>query len=240
MVHFADAFITNSDGGKRYLTKFLKVKESSLFVRPYQVPDAATLLASRTPGELCFSGMQHPIFLFVGEIIPRKGLHLLLDACSRLRDEGYNEWTLLIVGAGPQRSELEDFVKNHGLEDRIKWAGWVSYGKLGPYFQEADVFIFPTLEDIWGMVALEAMAFGKPLLCSKWAGTAEMVADNENGFIIDPYRPDQMANQMKRFINNANLIQSMGERSKHKIAAHTPKAVAKHLSHVVESVINKL
>ena len=146
---------------------------------------------------------------------------------------------MLIVGDGPQRSELEDFIKSRGLEDRVKWAGWVKYGNLGAYFQTADVFIFPTLEDIWGMVALEAMAFGKPILCSKWAGTAEMVVDDENGYIIDPHQPDQVANQMKRFINNASLIQSMGERSRQKIASHTPETVARHLSDVVACVLNK-
>src|SRR2546425_3802037 len=130
MVQFADAFITNSNGGKSYLTNILKAKESCLFVRPYQVPDTPTLLASRRHVDLCLADSPRPVFLSVGEIVPRKGLHFLLEACSRLRNEGYHEWTLLIVGDGPQRSDLEDFIKSRGLEDRVKWAGWVNYGNL--------------------------------------------------------------------------------------------------------------
>ncbi len=237
MARFADAFITNSYAGKAYLHKVLKAKESWLFARPYQVPDAATLLASK--GHICLADTRRPVFLSVGEIIRGKGLHLLLEACSLLRRDGYHDWSLLIIGDGAQRSELEDFIQSHGLEDCVKWAGWVNYDNLGVYFQAADVFVFPTLGDVWGMVALEAMAFGKPILCSKWAGTAEMVTDAENGYIIDPYQPDQVANLMKRFIDNSSLIQSMGERSKQKVAPHTPEAVARHLADVATWVLNK-
>jgi len=238
MTRFADAIITNSYGGKTYLNNVLKAKSNWLFARPYQVPDAATLLAFRRHGELRLSDIQRPIFLSVGEIIPTKGLHFLLEACSLLRRSGYHKWSLLIVGEGSQRSELEEFVKSRGLEDQVRWAGWVEYGSLGTYFEASDVFVFPTLGDVWGMVAVEAMVFGKPILCSKWAGAAEMVTDDDNGYIINPYQPDQMANLMKRFIDDSGLIESMGERSKQKVAPHNPEAVARHLTDVAVCVLN--
>jgi Glycosyltransferase len=58
----------------------------------------------------------------------------------------------LIVGKGDQREELEAFIKERDFEEQVIWAGWVEYGNLGSYFQQADVFVFPTFEDVWGMV----------------------------------------------------------------------------------------
>ena len=55
--------------------------------------------------------------------------------------------------------------------------GWVNYAQMGKYLERSDVFLFPTLEDGCSMVPVEAMVFGKPILCSKWAGTSEMVID---------------------------------------------------------------
>jgi glycosyltransferase involved in cell wall biosynthesis len=83
------------------------------------------------------------------------------------------------------------------------------------------------------------MAFGKPVICSKWAGAAEMVSDNQSGYIVDPYRPDQLASGMKQFIENPHLIQVMGYRAKEKLAHHTPAAVAQHLSEVIHCVIDQ-
>jgi glycosyltransferase involved in cell wall biosynthesis len=85
--------------------------------------------------------------------------------------------------------------------------------KFGSYFQQADIFVFPTFEDIWGMVALEAMIFGKPVVCSKWAGAVEMVSDGTNGYIFDPYNSQELASVMCRFIDEPELINSMGNQS---------------------------
>lgn len=239
MAHQVDAFITNSQAGRTYLTKALRAEASRVFARPYQIPDAGALLEPRQHPEPCFSNMRRPVFLFVGWTIPRKGLHLLLEAYSILQTEGYRDYTLLIVGDGSQRGELERSIKNQGLKARVRWAGWVDYGKLGAYFEDADVFVFPTLEDVWGMVVMEAMLFGKPVLCSKWTGAAEMVVDGENGYVFDPYRPEKLAVLMKRFIDNPSLIRSMGERSKQIIAPYTPELSAKHLAEVVEYVVKR-
>jgi glycosyltransferase involved in cell wall biosynthesis len=238
MARFADAFITNTRAGMTYLTRTLRAKSGHVFGRPYEVPNISVLSTDIGTAERGQDELRRPVFLFVGEIVRRKGLHLLAEACSLLWQDGYAEWTLLIVGDGPERNELTDFVRKRGFERRVKWTGWVSYGNLGAHFQEADIFIFPTLEDIWGMAALEAMAFGKPVICSKWAGASEMIEDNKNGYVVDPYQPHEMASRMKEFVEKPHLIKQMGERSKQIMAYHTPAAVAKHLSSVVAAVSN--
>ena len=238
MAQFADAFITNTQAGKAYLTEVIKARKDSVFARPYLLPDLRALSQNIEDSQLSDLQLQRPIFLFVGGIMTRKGLHGLIEACSILQNQGYREYTLLIVGSGPQRQELEVFVKSHNLEDQIKWVGHIDYGHLGAYFQQSDIFVLPTLEDVWGLVVVEAMAFGKPVLCSKEAGAVEMVVDGESGYTFDPHNPKELAELMSRFINNPDLSKMMGEKSKQIMLNYALESVSKSLAEVVAFVLD--
>jgi glycosyltransferase involved in cell wall biosynthesis len=240
MARLADGFITNNRSGKLYLTELLRAKESRVFVTPYQIPTPEMLLNDFSEPILAPTELRQPMFLFVGAVRPAKGVHLLLKAFVLLQKQRPRRGSLLLVGDGPQRIDLKNFITTYGLEDQVKWAGWVSYSRIGKYFEMADVFIFPTLEDVWGMVVLEAMAFGKPILCSKWAGAAELVVDDQNGYVFDPNQPERLAELMRRFIDNVELIPRMGEKSRQLIAAHTPEAAAKHLARVATLALDNL
>ena len=239
MVKASDACITNSRAGKAYLTEFLNAQESRVFVQPYEVPGFDSLMGQRLeiPPNLC--QLKRPVFLFVGGVIPRKGLQYLLEACAILQQQGCDNYTLAIVGDGTQREELEKWSQEKGLSDRIQWIGQVDYNKLGNYFALADVFVLPTLEDTWGMVILEAMALGKAVLTSKWAGASELILEGENGYCFDPYEPAKLAELMHCFIKNPHLAVEMGEKSKQLMNQYTPEAAAKFLREVTYSVLNQ-
>lgn len=244
MVRLADAFVTNSQGGKNYLTKVLNAKESCVFAQPYQVPTPKALFGQ--PGEIqpTIVPSQRPIFLFTGVIETRKGLDRLLEACKLLQAQGYHNYTLLVIGDGPKWEELNLFIETNDLRDgfaplrdRVIWVGWVEYSNLGTYFHHADVLVFPTLEDIWGMVVLEAMALGKPILCSKFAGVSEMIVEGENGYIFDPNQPTELAKLMSSFIDNPDQIMTMGSKSEQLIAKYTPQSAAQFLIKVTSLVL---
>jgi glycosyltransferase involved in cell wall biosynthesis len=239
MAKFVDAYITNNQSGKAYLTKGIGARESQIFSRPYLIPHLKTYLPHLQQIDLTTSSTQQPIFIFAGKIVPRKGLFELLKACSLLQEQGYEHYTLLVVGDGWQRLELESFVKERKLDERVKWVGYVEYERVGAYFKQADVFIFSTLEDVWGLVAVEAMMFGKPIICSQWAGASEMVIEGENGYIFDPHQPEQLAQLMSKFIDNPNLIEKMGRKSEEIMSEHTPEAVAQSLAEVVKFVLKE-
>jgi glycosyltransferase involved in cell wall biosynthesis len=238
IAHFADRFMMNSEGGRLYFTDVLGVRRDRIVVRPYLVPDPETLLsgaASLAPADL---QRQSPTFLYVGRLEERKGLHLLLQSCNILHKQG-GKFSLIIIGSGQQRSVLEDYCHSQSLDDCVKWVGWVDYHQLGGYFRQADVFVFPSLEDIWGMVAPEAMAFGKPVICSKWAGAAELITHGVDGFICDPHAPGEMAMQMQQFIDEPELIPTMGSAAKATIAQHTPQAVARFFAQFSQQTIDR-
>lgn len=258
-----DAFVSNSHAGKQYLTQVVWAGSDQVFVQPYLVPDLSALTAqspsSPKINSLAPSGRsaevsatvntekpslnlatahatKTTVFLCIGQIISRKGLHFALRACALLKAQGYEQFRLQLIGEGPERSALEALAQEEGLQNCVQWVGAVNYHQLGEYFRQADVFIFPTLEDIWGMVVPEAMVFGCPVLCSKWAGATEIMAAEENGYIFDPYNVEQLSELMRRFIDNPSLVKRMGDRSKELATALTPQRTAAFFSQLAASV----
>ncbi len=230
----ADALITNSRAGKDYLIDVLKAPADRVFQQPYEVPAIKALLGQSSVDNPQFT---KPVFLFVGGLIPRKGLNLLLEACAILKQQGCHNYTLLVVGDGAQRQELETFATQHQLTNSIHWIGRVDYGQLGTYFNAADIFVLPTLEDTWGVVVLEAMVLGKAILCSKWAGASEIVVEGENGCVFDPYKPEELAAIMRRFIDKPELAIAMGNKSQQLMGQYTPELAAKFLAETIAFVM---
>jgi glycosyltransferase involved in cell wall biosynthesis len=241
MARLADAFVVNSRAGKSYLCDILQVQPDRVFARPFLVPSLKALLQySAAEAPQLDINVKKPIFLFVGQIVPRKGLKNLLAACLILKQQGYEDYTLTIVGDGEQRAELDTFVQRSGLERQIIWIGEIPYRCLGAYFQLADVFVFPTHDDIWGMVLTEAMAFGKPVICSTGAGAAEMVEEEANGFIYEPDRVDRLVQYMIRFLDTPKLIEFMGDRSAQIMLENTPESATACFVEAIEFVNNEL
>lgn len=237
MVRTADACITNSHAGKRYLEEILAASPELVHLHPYEVPSGEALKASSLGEDLSYLGFKRPIFIFVGSVSARKGLSLLLKACASLVKKGCQPFTVMVVGDGDQRQSLETFCQTEGLADYVQWIGKVDYRKLGAYFEYADIFVLPTLEDTWGMVVLEAMAVGKAILCSQFAGASELIANDDNGYIFDPNDTETFASVMKKFIEDPSLSQRMGERSSQIMDQYTPDAAAKFLATVAKGTL---
>ncbi|MBW4509590.1 MAG: glycosyltransferase family 4 protein [Scytonematopsis contorta HA4267-MV1] len=244
MARYVDACITNNKAGKDYLVNFLKIQENIVFVQPYLVPDNKALLHNSQHQKQSInnlikeSNQKHPIFLYVGQIIPRKGVRELLEACLILQNQGYCNYTLLIAGEGWQRHELENFSQSHNLGANVKWLGQVEYSDLGSYFQHTDVFVFPTYEDVWGMALTEAMVMGKAVIASKLAGSAELIVEEKNGYCFEPDNPEKLAELMKYFIEDPKQTIAMGLYSEKLMSQYTPETAAEFLSNVIKYTLN--
>jgi glycosyltransferase involved in cell wall biosynthesis len=115
-----------------------------------------------------------------------KGFQHLLLAWSRLPLTVRENNTLIIVGKGPEEEELRHIVAERGLTS-VLFAGWHSGVSLAKYYAAADVFVFPSLVDVWGLVVNEAMACGLPVLGSRFAGASQQLVENKNvGQTFDP------------------------------------------------------
>ncbi|MGA0199338.1 MAG: glycosyltransferase family 4 protein [Prochlorotrichaceae cyanobacterium] len=243
MVKMSMACISNSQAGKQYLIDILHAHPQCVHAHPYEVPDvrsldelnqSLTLVSENT--NITFQDLPRPVFIFVGSIISRKGVNDLLEACYILQRQEIQNYSVLIVGDGDQRSELEALTQQYGLNDRIIWVGRVDYRDISTYFHHADVFVLPTLEDTWGLVILEALLLGKPVLVSTGAGASELVIDGVNGFCFPPHHPESLALRMSQCIQHSESLQEMGQRSKQNMEQYSPQAAATFMAEVVKVI----
>jgi len=124
-----------------------------------------------------------PVVLHAGQFIERKGLGLLLAAAVILQQQGC-EFSLLLVGSGREKQALEQRVAALGLKN-VHFRAAQAPDRMPSVYRSADVLVFPTLEDVWGLVANEAILCGVPVLCSKYAGCAPELFAPENIFSPD-------------------------------------------------------
>lgn len=113
--------------------------------------------------------------LFVGRLVPFKGLSMLLDALHRVRKE--RPVDLTIVGEGPARKGLEDHARQRAVDDIVKFTGALSLDEVGEAMRRAHVFCLPSVRESGGAVLLEAMASARPVLTVAYGGPAEIVTD---------------------------------------------------------------
>lgn len=224
MGSFFDVSLCNTREGMKYLQDVLGMPESKLVHYPYLIPEADALLLGNSSHALRLE--PRPVFLFVGRIEKFKGWRQLLEAVKYLRQQARNPFSVILVGSGPDIEEVRQFISCNDLTSIVHLAGAVSYDCLGAYFEHADVFVLPSLEDVWGTVVVEGMLFGKPILCSKYAGAKEVVQHDVNGFIFDPYNAEQLASYMGRFISEPDLIKRFGAKSSEMIASYSPERAA--------------
>lgn len=153
--------------------------------------------------------------LFVGRLIPRKGTIYLLRALGRLDD--LPDAHLVIVGAGPERENLEAETHRLGLAKRVTFAGRVSDDELESHYQQASVFVLPAIVDesgdteMLGMVLLEAMRYRKPVIASHVGGIPDIVVDEENGLLVPQKDVDALAAAIRRILTEPERAQAMGD-----------------------------
>jgi len=227
-----DLAICNTEEGVRYLEDVVGMPSEKVQQFVGEVADRESFPLEKE-GENFLERVQRPIFLFVGRLIRAKGVDRFLQACALLVQRGIDNFSVVLVGKGGHKIEFLELVRKLGIERQVRWEGFVPYENLGPYYNACDVFVLPSIEDTWGVVVLEAMCFGKPVLCSRYAGSSEVVAHGTNGYVFDPYNPEELANYMMQLIRKPELILQYGEASKEIMVQFTPKHAADDLSRII-------
>ena len=153
-------------------------------------------------------GLHAPIrLLTIGRLAPTKGIEYSLDAVRMLVDEGYS-LEYRIVGDGPRRSELTEYVAKLGLESTVTFAGAVSADAIVEILRESDVIIAPSIVAASGQtegvpnVLKEAMAIGVPAIGTKVGGVAELLEHGINGFIVPQKSAEAIADCVRQIVSN--------------------------------------
>ena len=171
------------------------------------------------------------IAITVGQFIHRKGFDVLLNAWAKCD----KEYELYIIGAEPTKEYLDIKEKLH-LEN-VRFEGFKTKEELNCYYQAADLFVFPTREDIWGLVVNEAMANGLPVITTdKCVAGLELIKDGENGYIVPTENQDELAKRINELLRDDWLREKMAKNNLQKIRRYTVENMAIEHIRTLENV----
>lgn len=144
--------------------------------------------------------------LFVGSLIRRKGLDILLRALSQLRQ---HDWLLRVVGSGSEQKALSQMATQLGLGARVAFIGAVPNGEARDLIGEADVLLLPSRYDGWGAVVNEALMRGTPVICSNSCGAADLIAATGFGGVFASESESDLQRQLLEFLAKLQTFQGM-------------------------------
>jgi glycosyltransferase involved in cell wall biosynthesis len=175
-------------------------------------------------------GLPPRYFVFAGRVTREKGVFQLLQAYTQLEPELRSQVGLVLVG--------EETAKNELMKDTAKidpgtviFPGFAQRDQLAAFYALAEVLVFPTLSDTWGLVVNEAMACGLPIIASDVAGcVADLVHDGENGYVVPSGNVEKLAEAMAAFARDPQLASRMGQRSATLVESFSPEYCAAGLA----------
>jgi len=149
--------------------------------------------------------------LFVGTCHPRKGLPHLLDAMQQLRNRDIVLNIVGNLGDDPEYAlRLQKYAEEHGLDKTVVFHGWLSQEELHCQYARAHVFVLPSLWEGFGIVLLEAMAFGLPVIATSTGAIPELVEDGVNGLVVPPRDSQALARAISRLLDSPTLRMTLG------------------------------
>jgi glycosyltransferase involved in cell wall biosynthesis len=221
-------FVVPGKSSFQYLLNY-DVDPSTIFIAPNAVDTnffAQHAEAARSDAGNLRKKLNLPLhfFLFAGRMVVEKGVFDLLQSYMSQSSELRSQWGLIFVGNGPALSDLQ---KHAAGTDNIQFAGFAQREQLAVYYGLADVFVFPTHSDPWGLVVNEAMASKLPIIISDAAGCAEdLVQDGWNGLKFVSGDTNQLSVLMKNIASDEQQRCSMGTRSYDRIQLYSPEICA--------------
>lgn len=168
--------------------------------------------------------------LFVGRLERRKGLGYLLNACAKVKRD-FPNFRLVIVGPGTVlRTWYEKSIENMNLTNNVIFTGFVHSDELPSYYRSADIFCAPaTGGESFGIVLLEAMACGKPVVATNIQGYASVLAHGEEGLLVPPKDEKSLAHALLSLLHDKSLRLQMGNKGKTKAEKYSWPNIARQV-----------
>jgi glycosyltransferase involved in cell wall biosynthesis len=233
----ADRILTPTETMRLRLLEYFDVPEKKAITIPFGFDER--LLQKVQPDELGSIkrkfGIGEQYVVYVGDLHPRKNLPVLIDAFARLCQSRKHPHQLVLVGKDHWEAEkIKRKAAQSPVHERIIFTGYVTNDELRGLFQGASLFVFPSLDEGYGLPIHEAMACGTPVLASSLPTLREVAQDA--ALFFDPKKPDELAALMARALDDAELRRRLVERGRQRIKQFTWEQSCRKLLQVYEEI----
>lgn len=213
------------------------IDEKRIFVVPYGVDlDQFNLTRQISPAQTSTEA-DDDVFriIYVGQMVPRKGVHYLIQAFEELALPNSEMW---LVGGGD--GSLDQYIADHAASNpKIKLTGQVVKIDLFRYYKQASVFVLPSLADSYGLVTLEAMACGLPVIVTENTGSKEAVREGIDGYVIPIRDVSKLKDRLRRLYLDPLLRLRMGEAAQLRAQQFTWEAYGERLLSVYDEIMRR-
>ena len=146
------------------------------------------------------------LVLYIGRIAREKGISQLLEAMRSLSEKGYDNIFLEIIGAGPEITAIQSYIASNQLAATVTLRGQLPRHDLGKEYAKADVLCMPSIDEAYGMVAIESMMCGTPVIASNIGGLSSLVDNDKTGILVKPNSPNEISNAiLSLYLNKKRL-----------------------------------
>jgi D-inositol-3-phosphate glycosyltransferase len=238
VIESADAVIVSTDEERTALARLYGADPAKIQVISAGVDTALFKPTAKADARRSLGFAEENIVLSVGRVEPLKGLDILLMAMATLDDRSSTR--VIIVGGDPETDRetvrLLAISNTLGLGELVTFTGAVPQERLNVYYNAADIFVLPSYYESFGLVALEAMACGVPVIASRVGGPKSFVKGGVTGYLIDWRCPEPFAQKLDILLHNPALRESMGRAARSHAETMGWENVGRRTMDVYESV----
>ncbi len=181
------------------------------------------------------AGTRRQTVLFIGRLVPDKGIFELLDAFAVVRRS--RDCSLTIAGVGPVGGEVARRVAVMGLSQDVQLVGYLTGDALDHAYRSADVFVLPSYREGFPLTVMEAMGYGLPVVTTPIRGCADHLVEGVNALFVPPRDVETLARRLLELLDDDALRLRMGEANVRKVAEFAPEAVVARYAEILRSVV---
>lgn len=217
----ADVILTVSETTKNDILAHLPAREERVVVTPNAVDPQFTREISGEELERARQRyiLHKPFILYAGSIKPHKNLTMAVEAFARFRRRAGGEWRLVIVGSGSAGKELYRKIGQEGVRDAVRFLGFIPYGDLPAVYKLANLFLFPSLYEGFGLPPLEAMAVGTPVVASNRSSLPEVLG--QAALLTHPHDAAETAEAIERAVSDQQLREKLIDRGLERVRQYS-------------------
>ncbi len=233
----ADKIIAISYYSKKDIVKYFQVSEEKIEVIHLGVDKKYRPLSSNLEKITSKYGIGGKFIFYFGNFNPHKNVKTLVEAYHRLPEKIKNEYQLVLGGRRDRYcTDLEKMIKRLRIEEKVIFTGFISEKDLPAIYSAAELFVFPSLYEGFGLPPLEAMACGAPVITSNTTSLPEVVG--EAGILVRPYNIDEIKEAIIRVLTDSALRKSLIEKGLKRIQQFIPDKTAHHFLRVFDEIIH--